>query len=159
MIRKAEERDLRLILPLYDAARTFMRSKGNPNQWPEGYPASNTIMADISRGDYYVIEEKGEIIAGFAFIIGIDPTYEKIEGEWLNSEPYGTVHRLVSLGKRKGIADECFSFCRSLFCNIRVDTHENNFPMIKAIRRNGFVYCGQIRVADGSLRLAYQKNK
>jgi hypothetical protein len=67
-------------------------------------------------GHSFVCEnQEGELIGTFCFIIGDDPTYEKIyEGEWLNNDLYGTVHRIASSGKEKGIAEACFRWCVSL---------------------------------------------
>ncbi len=38
----------------------------------------------------------------FAFILGEDPTYQQIDGAWLNDQPYGTIHRIAGNGKIKG---------------------------------------------------------
>ena len=94
-------------------------------------------------------------MGGFAFILGNDPTYFKIEGKWLNDEPYGTIHRLVSSPGNNGFADRCFKFCIDVVGNVRVDTHRDNTPMKKAILRNGFQYCGIIYLANGAPRDAF----
>ena len=38
---------------------------------------------------------------------------------------------------------------------LRIDTHENNRVMQRAIQRFGFQYCGEVIVGDGTKRLAY----
>ena len=40
---------------------------------------------------------------------------------------------------------------------LRVDTHEKNIAMRRAILRQGFSYCGMIRAEDGTLRLAFDR--
>ena len=157
MIRKAELNEMPSILPLYEKARVYMRENGNPTQWKEGYPSETQLKQDIEEGNYYVIVDEGRILGGFSFIIGIEPTYREIDGAWLNHNPYGTIHRLVSGGLVKGIADMCIAFCAGLIDELRIDTHEDNHPMRKAIERNGFTYCGIIKVADGSPRLGFHK--
>ena len=40
--------------------------------------------------------------------------------------------------------------------DLRIDTHQDNAPMLYNIRKHGFEYCGVIHVGDGSERLAFQ---
>ena len=156
MIRKARQGDLMQIQSIYEKARQLMRYTGNATQWVDGYPSEEIIRNDIRQGNFYVEEIKGEITGCFAYIVGEEPTYQQIDGNWLDEEPYGTIHRLASSGRTGGVADRCFEFCRSITPNLRADTHENNKIMQHLLLRNGFRYCGIIRVANGSERLAYQ---
>ena len=156
MIRNARPEEIDKIMPLFDEARSFMRKCGNSKQWINGYPNRELIVRDIEEGNFYVDEEDGIIAGCFSFIIGEEPTYLEIDGNWLNDSDYGTIHRLASNGRIKGIADRCFSFCKSKISNLRADTHRDNHVMQAALERNGFRYCGIIKVADGSERLAYQ---
>ena len=62
-IRQAELMDLDAIMPLFDAARSFMAKNGNPNQWINGYPERELIESEILQGNCYVCEDKdGHII-------------------------------------------------------------------------------------------------
>lgn len=136
-----------------------MRASGNLNQWINGYPSRDLIAKDISEGVSYVgIDDSGELVMVFAFIIGQDPTYSVIEeGEWLNELPYGTIHRLASTGKHSKILKTCVEYCESLIDNIRLDTHEDNKIMQEAAVRLGFIRCGIIYCSDGTPRIAYQR--
>lgn len=158
MIRKAEKKDLKTLMKLYDRARKLMREGGNLNQWINGYPSEEVILADIDKGNYYILTDESErIFGGFACIKGEDPTYGYIEGEWLDSRPYATIHRLVSSFERGGIAEECFNYCRdNISKNLRVDTHSDNLKMQEVVKNFGFKYCGIIYLKDGNPRLAYQ---
>ena len=99
MIRKAEYTDIRRALDIYDSARRFMRSRGNAVQWVNGYPSEELLRADVAAGQLYVMEDAGGVYAVFAFIIGDDPTYQVVDGAWLDDgTPYGTLHRLGSDG-------------------------------------------------------------
>ena len=90
------------------------------------------------------------------FIVGEDPTYQKIEhGAWHSAETYGTIHRLASDGQAKGIAKICFDFCKTKCRYLRIDTHQDNKPMQAAILKYGFQKCGIIHVANGSERIAF----
>ena len=103
-IRKTRKEDVPVIMDLYENAKAFMRSKGNLTQWNDGYPSVEIITEDIDNGNSYVFVENDEIVGTFAFIIGEDPTYQVIEdGEWHSSKIYGTIHRIASSGKAKGL--------------------------------------------------------
>lgn len=146
-------------MAIYAAARAFMQQTGNPTQWGDHYPSESFIREEIAAGHSYVcLNEQGEIVGTFCFILGEDPTYQQIfEGSWLNDEPYGTLHRIASSGKEKGVARTCFEWSFSQCPNIRVDTHHDNRVMQQIIASQGFTCCGIIYVSDGSPRLAYQK--
>lgn len=95
----------------------------------------------------------------FAFVPGPDPTYARIEnGRWPDEKPYCVLHRIASAPGVKGFADFCFRWSLSQYPVLRVDTHQDNRPMLHLLEKNGFVRCGIIRVADGSPRVAFQKN-
>ena len=158
MIRRARIEDIETVMSIFRGAIKFMRASGNFEQWSNGYPSREVILQDIESGYLYVEESgDGDISGVFAFILGNDPTYSSIEGSWLNSKPYGTIHRIASTGQPPKFSDRCFSFCFNFIENLRIDTHQDNLPMRRALDRNGFTYCGVIHLADGSPRLAYQK--
>lgn len=157
MIRNATSKDLETILKIYETARLFMRKNGNASQWINGYPSKELLLSDIQKNELFVIEENQKIHAVFAFIIGKDKTYEKIyEGQWLNNEKYGTIHRIASDGSKKGVLNECISWAKKQIKNLRGDTHADNIPMQNALKKEGFKYCGIIYIEDGTPRLAYQ---
>ncbi len=150
--------DVEEIMACYEKARHYMRVNGNHQQWINGYPSRELVMSDIDNGVSYVgVDETGDLVMAFAFIIGADPTYEVIEdGAWLNDLPYGTIHRLGSTGKYGGMLKECVNFCLTKVDNLRLDTHADNKPMQRAAERLGFVRCGVIYCQDGTPREAYQ---
>lgn len=156
-IRLATTADLPSINAIYTFARTQMAKDNNPTQWGKSHPAPKLLEADIAANHLYVIEEAGNIGGVFAFILGEDPTYQQIEGSWLNDQPYGTIHRIAGNGKVKGIFNKALAFCEQLKPNIRIDTHQNNKRMQHLIEKNGFTYCGIILTDDNTPRLAYQK--
>ena len=155
-LRRTLLSDLNAVMAVYDVARRTMRKAGNLHQWINGYPSRELIVADIEASNSYVVECGGRIAGVFAFIVGEDPTYAKIEGKWLNDEPYGTIHRIASAGIVRGVADPCLDFCKRQGVSIRIDTHADNIPMLSWINKSGFTYCGIIYVEDGSPRKAFQ---
>lgn len=146
-----------MVMEVIEKARAYMRACGNSKQWVGGYPSAQTVHGDIAAGNLFVAEVEGKIVGCCTLVVGPDPYYSEIDGRWLNDEPYGTIHRLASSGDVRGIADVFIDFCASRIGNLRIDTHADNLPMQRAILRNGFSYCGVVRVADGSPRLAYQR--
>ena len=133
-IRATELKDLPRVMEIYDYARAFMRTNGNVTQWIGGYPSEALIRQEIEDGHSFVcMDGQGEILGTFCFILGEDPTYQHIyEGNWLNDEPYGVIHR-------------------------RVDTHQDNKVMQHILTKYGFQRCGIIYVKNGTERIAYQK--
>lgn len=157
-IRKAEEKDLPRILEIYAYARKFMAETGNASQWGDSFPPKELLAADIKAGQLYVVKEKDTIHGVFAFIIGEDPTYKKIEqGRWLSDAQYGTLHRVAGDGAVHGIFNAAVAFAEKRLRHLRVDTHQNNRVMQHLIKKNGFRECGIIYVGDGSPRIAYEK--
>lgn len=156
LVRKAAEQDIYAIIAIYEYARKFMIKSGNPTQWAPDYPNVSIIKKDMEAGNCYVCTEEDKIAGTFAFIIGEEPTYKRIErGDWHFDMPYGTIHRLAGNGQVRGVAKACFDFCKKKADYVRVDTHANNRPMRSAILKNGFSECGIIHVADGSERIAF----
>jgi RimJ/RimL family protein N-acetyltransferase len=135
-----------------------MRGNGNPTQWSDWYPPQDMIERDIAAGTSYVCVENGEIAAVFYFNVERDPTYENIDGAWLDDEPYGVVHRIAKRRGVKGAGEFCLNWCLEQCRSIRIDTHKDNAPMQKLLSKFGFKYCGIIWVLDGEERIAFQKN-
>ena len=158
-IRKSETTDIGCIMDLLEMGRQKMRANGNMEQWTNGNPPTSLIEEDIHKGNSYVIEEEGEVIATFAFIEGPDVTYNSIyEGEWVDSEkPYHVIHRMASRHGVNGVFKDVLAYCFDRSNNIRIDTHRQNSIMRNALDKYGFTYCGIIYLLDGAERLAYQR--
>ncbi len=157
-IRKAIPDDLDEIMSIYRIAQDFMIESGNP-QWGHSYPQEELIRNDIENGVCHLIFDEEGVHGVFALFDGIEPTYKYIEnGQWLNDEPYVTVHRIASDCKVHGIFKCAINYCKDISDNIRIDTHKSNLIMQKQIEKNGFQKCGIIYVRESS-RIAYQWSK
>ena len=157
IIRKAEQKDFEQILKVYEIAREYMRNNGNPNQWGTDKPKIEILKDDISKGQLFVGEnDKGDIHFVFAFILGEDPTYSYIDGEWISDKPYGTIHRIASDGTISGVVKSVVEYGKRIVSNIRIDTHNDNKTMRHVVKKLGFVECGIIYLEDGAPRIAYQ---
>jgi len=161
VIRKTRMEELDAMMELYEGGRRWMRQNGNLNQWTNGYPSREQIVDDITSGNSYVVEEDGQVLAVFYYIHGrdVEPTYAVIDGEWLDDEPYGVIHRIASSGKVPGMVQLCSDWALEQWPVLRIDTYQDNHPMQTALERAGFSRCGVIRLKDGSPRIAFQKNK
>ena len=156
-IRKSRKEDLDKLAEIFAIARKAMKDSGNPNQWKDDRPAMSTVERDIENGNSYVVTENDEIVGTFAYIVGVDPTYIEIDGQWLNDDEYGTIHRIASSGKAKGVLKSVLDFASSKGIDIRIDTHEDNKIMRHLLEKYGFKYCGIIITDDNTPRLAFQK--
>lgn len=156
-IRKSTVSDLENILRIYAHAREQMKTNGNPKQWGDNRPAPEVVVRDIENENSYVIEASGKICGVFALVTGDEPTYQIIEGKWLNDKPYGTVHRIASDNSVKGILEHSLAYCEKKIGNIRIDTHADNQIMQHLLAKYGYTKCGTIYVEDGTPRIAYQK--
>lgn len=154
-VRKACKDDLERAQEIYAYARAFMRDHGNPNQWYNNHPPLEQLEKDVENGDLYVICRDGNIHGVFYFFVGEDPTYRKIEGgSWRSNSLYGTIHRIAGDGSG-GILKTAVAFAKRSISHVRIDTHEDNYVMQKAVTKQGFEKRGIIYIADGSPRLAY----
>ena len=157
MIRNARPSDWDDIMEIYAIARGFMKIAGTPTQWGDIFPPEDMVRNDIALQQNYVVELAGRVQAVFAMIPGVDPTYPVIEGAWLNDEPYAAVHRVASRGEVKGLTGRILDWALAQSPNIRIDTHDDNIPMQRALASAGFTPCGRVWMEDGSPRIAYQK--
>ena len=158
IIRRSTPADAKAIGEIYASARQYMIENGNPNQWNKGTPNEETALNDSRIGIGYVCEHDGEIVAAFAFCVGREPFYDAIfDGAWLNGEEYAYIHRVAVKKHGAGIIDYCLSECFKMHQNLKIDTHRDNVPMQRVLKRNGFVECGKVYIEDGDERIAFQK--
>jgi RimJ/RimL family protein N-acetyltransferase len=158
-VRKADPHEIEQILAIYSGARDFMRASGNPTQWTGGYPDEKVVKDDMKLQRLYVLCEGGELYGVFALLEDGDSDYNKIDGAWLNSLPYAAMHRVASAGKRGGVVAECVNYVLSRFDDVRIDTHEDNLPMQRALEKYGFVKCGKVYITRAGERIAYHYHK
>lgn len=158
-IRPAVLSDMPRLMELFARARRFMVATGNASQWIDGYPSEELMRREIDAGHCHVCTTAaGHVVGTFCYIEGDDPNYARIEaGEWPDTLPYATIHRLATSGEEKGVADACMRWCMERNINLRADTHRDNHIMQHILAKYGFVYCGIIYVANGTPRLAYQR--
>ena len=161
-IKKAETADIERIWQIILQAKEQMR-RMNSRQWQDGYPAVETIAADIESESGYVLCEGREVIAYAAVIFDGEPAYNDIRGKWLTNQPYVVVHRLAVADemKNRGVATFFMQQIEEMskqnnFHSFRVDTNFDNLYMQKILFALDFTYCGEI-FYDKNPRRAYEK--
>lgn len=157
-IRHTKEQDVPSVMEIFKGAREFMKENDNYDQWGDTWPPESLIREDIKKNiSYVVIDASGEILASFMLFYGVDPTYDEVrDGAWISNKEYGTIHRLASSFKRKGLFPFVIEFAKQKGLNLRADTHEKNKPMRRSLEKAGFVYCGIISPIEGGDRVAYE---
>lgn len=88
-----------------------------------------------------------------------DPCYAEIDGAWHSNGPYGVIHRMAvsQTARGTGAAAACLHYCMARSGYVRIDTHDNNLPMQRLLLKNGFAFCGIIRLEHGHQSRAYDK--
>lgn len=165
MIRQAEIGDLGAIMDIVHSAQHALGELGI-DQWQDGYPSADIIVADIERGVGYIYcDDKDDVLGYAAIVLTGEEAYRQIaEDVWSTSEEYVVVHRLCVRGdvRRRGIAVELMrqaaEHARSVdYMGFRIDTHKGNIRMLRMLDRLGFVPTGIIHYSSGE-RIAYELN-
>lgn len=152
-IRKAVVSDFNRIMEIYAIARKYMKNSGNPNQWKDHYPEKNIVNKDIEDKISYVLEDNGHIFACFVFTKGYEKSYEL---NFPSDKEYGIIHRVASDGSERKIVSRIINFVKKEISLLRIDTHEDNKTMQKAVEKLGFKRLGIIQLDDRSFRILYE---
>ena len=79
--RRAEARDMDEIMRVVHEAQAFMRTL-EIDQWQDGYPEPETLLADIAIGQLYVFAEGESVRAVAALSLEPEPVYGEIGDAW-----------------------------------------------------------------------------
>jgi len=126
----------------------------NIDQWQDGHPNKDMIIKDIENGNGRIVLENDEIIAYFALLN--DDYYYNQYNIWLNDKPYIAIHRMAAKYQDKGIGTYIFKQLQKEYDHIKIDTHIGNISMNKCLLKNGFINHGNIEIANGMHREAYE---
>jgi Acetyltransferase (GNAT) family. len=155
--------NLKEIMKIIHQAQSYFKKAGI-NQWQNNYPNETTIINDINSNSSYILVENEVILGTVSISFKEELTYQIIDGNWINLKPYVVLHRLAIEETKKGfnIASKILDYSYKIakekqIYNIKIDTHKNNKSMQAFLIKHNFIYCGIIKLNDGSKRLAYQK--
>jgi ribosomal protein S18 acetylase RimI-like enzyme len=165
-IKHATFDNIPIIMEIINDAKEYLASLGI-DQWQNGYPNAVQIEQDIlNRESYVVFNDQDKIVATSMFTTNPEPTYKKIDGNWIfdQTKKYGVIHRLAVKKEFRnlGLASVLFEeFHQQLKNNhiksLKIDTHEDNLSMQKLIKKLGYEYCGVIYTSYNAKRLAFEK--
>ncbi len=152
-IRPAEISDLPAIMQIVEDARTLIQSK-HFHQWDKAsdYPSKTDFVNDIENKALYVAVKDNTVAAMMAIYDKEDENYDEINGCWLSTSAYRTIHRLAvkhtfyGQGLAKALIQEAIRTAKGKVLSIRIDTHPKNKPMNTLAQKLGFQYCGVIRI-------------
>lgn len=160
VIREAIREELPVVKKLIQLGRKRQIEAGNLNQWGPDYPSDKLLEKDFREGTIYLCEYDGKVVGTFSLFTAPDPTYKEIvQGDWLNDEPYATVHRIATDGSVNGAGQYCLRWVQEQFDNVRIDTHEDNTAMRYILEKLGFQEVGIIYLTNGDERLAFHYAK
>lgn len=161
-IRKSKKSDINEIMRLIHQAQKYFKNNGI-DQWQDNYPQDIHILEDILQEKSYVLDND-HIVGTMYFAIENEPTYNSIDGQWLQDNSYGVIHRIVVDESYKGqnlakrLLDYAIEECLShQIYSIRIDTHHDNLSMQRFLKKNGFIACGKITLESGAPRIGFEK--
>ena len=167
--RRAVPEDMDALLDILGQAKAYLRESG-VNQWQEGYPNREALMADMEAGRGWLFECEGRPAGYECISMSPEVCYRSIDGSWLTEgENYAVIHRAMAAAKYRGtmLATEMFGFAAELAAglgkaSVRVDTHRDNRAMNRLCTKLGYQFCGVVDLssvdpAHDSLRNAYEK--
>ncbi len=160
---KATEKDDAEVFSLLMEGRQFLREQG-VDQWQAHAPTVGEVQNAIARGEQYLLRE-GEEIAAVCTVLSYEQDYDQIDGAWRTDGRYLAVHRVAVKQKFRGqgLPQKLYEGVRELAClqgffSVRADTHEHNLRMRRTFLRNGFRFCGTVKLRDenGAPRMAFE---
>lgn len=164
-MRLATEKDFDPVWHILRQAASWMMAQGR-DQWDDKYPTAEAVHADIAQGEGWVIERDGRVVAYCAIALGGEPSYDRLDGQWLTSGPYTVVHRAaIDLAYRgHGLGHEFFAQAEQIsrdhgWPSVRVDTNHDNVEMLALIARRGYQPTGKCYYYHGGRhveRLAFE---
>ena len=131
MIRKASDKDIKLILELTKACAKTMIAKG-VYQWNAHYPNAKAFKADVKRNELYVLELANKIIGCIVVSTFMDKEYKTVKWHTQNTNNI-YIHRLAVHPdfQGEGYAQALMDFAEQFaidnnYTSIRLDTFSQN---------------------------------
>ncbi|MEJ2583700.1 MAG: GNAT family N-acetyltransferase [Robiginitalea sp.] len=149
MIRTAKLTDIPNIMRLTKACAADLCKKGI-YQWNEKYPSIEAFMADIVRGELWVLEGKGQLVGTVVLSEIMDTEYKTVK--WMTGTGDNRyVHRLAvhPQFQGRGYASELMDFAEGRArsegaSSIRLDTFSQNKRNQRFYERRGYTRLGSV---------------
>lgn len=151
MIRKATEIDIKGIAEIYEDIHTEEEAGRLTIGWVRGvYPTAETAADAISKGEMYVMEDEGKIVAAAKINHEEDPSYAA--GSWEFDAPKDeilVIHTLVvsPAAMSKSYGKQFIGFYEQMAIDtdcryLRMDTNEKNMRARKFYGKKGYKEIG-----------------
>ena len=162
IFRLCKKSDKEKILKIYDDGSKALNKLG-VDQWQGSKkPNLDNLEELITNKNLYVLESD-DIIAT-ALLRNYDKDYDNIDGKWVYEGSYIVIHRFATKSEihRKGYGKFLFKEIEKFAKNnnidiLRIDTHEENLPVLGLLKSLAFKYRGIIYIDGKDKRLAFEK--
>ena len=167
--RRAVPEDMDALLDILEQAKAYLR-ESSVDQWQEGYPNREALLADMEAGRGWIFECEGRPAGYECISMSPEECYRDIDGAWLTEgENYAVIHRAMAAAdfRHTKLASEMFSLAEDLAAgmgrqSVRVDTHRDNMAMNRLCEKLGYTFCGVVDLssvdpAHDSKRNGYEK--
>ncbi len=168
-LKKATLADLDTIIDILKDGSNQLAESG-VDQWQGDYPSRDQITSDINNGFAYLAQsDDNETVGAIAVVTPPDPSYDTMNGTWLNNgDDYIVIHRVAIHSQHAGhgyatrlfnaVIDHVVSDHPEIK-SIRIDTHADNKPMQHLIAKMGFTKVGEIKGVYHPADLSYVYEK
>ncbi len=152
MLQKAKISDIKTVMEIIENGKKYLNEQ-HSLQWnlADGYPNESDLMKDIENESCYLYVIDNEIIGTMSIVFTPDENYEEINGKWLTTASYASIHRIAiknthhnkKIGVKMLLEAEEIVKEKNIY-SIKIDTHKINIPMTNTIKNAGYSYCGVI---------------
>jgi GNAT superfamily N-acetyltransferase len=153
MFRKATLEDIDRISGIYEEIHTEIEQGRALTGWVRGiYPTKETAKTSVEKGEMFVLELNGKIVAAAKINRTQEPEYRKIQWKYETDDScVMVIHTLVvsPAHSGKGLGTEFVGFYEKYAlengCNIlRMDTNEKNLPARALYKKLGYSEAGVV---------------
>jgi GNAT superfamily N-acetyltransferase len=152
-MRPAAPADMPAVYDVYRTAIDHMNQNGIP-QWDELYPTPAILDEDLARGELFVADAAGEVLAAVALNEQCDPAYDA--AAWAYEGPWVIVHRLCvspaaqGKGVGRGLMTAVEDWARATgYRAIRLDAFSLNPHALRMYAGLGFAHRGEANWRKG----------
>ena len=151
-MRKARLEDIQDIMDIIRMTIMEMHAYHN-QQWDESYPQEKDFIEDINKGDLYVSERDGQLVA-FVCVNKTEPV-EYYGLNWSSRNDVMVIHRMSVHPeyRRKGLGLELMNFAEDLALKsniyyLKTDTNSLNEKMKALFLKFGYNFIGEINFLE-----------
>lgn len=153
MIRKAVHDDVFQAAQVLEEVKADMLNQGI-DQWDQEYPNIKVLTEDTEKGEGFVYEEDGKVLAYMALNELCDEEYNDLN--WKTSPPFIVLHRLYvkPTAQGKGISSKMIRFAEEFaiqnqYQSIRFDAFSLNDTANIVYTKKGYELVGTVHFRKG----------